>query len=119
MQAIPLPAGVQRGNPNECFKNASIVLIESRTSGSQEYKYCEGIVERKDEPGVSMLHGWLVNKQGQAVDPTLDDPTKWNYHGVVYSWKEYATFCRSTGCAGVLGGDQKSAQQVLDQGGIS
>jgi hypothetical protein len=118
-QGQPLPDGYERGTPKECFKNASQLVADHQfVSGNPTLQYCEGVVTMKGEPTLSILHGWVVDAQGNVIDNTLPDPENWDYMGIVYPWSQYSEFLLQTGMYGVLGGSLSMARRVLRDGGI-
>ena len=74
-RAAPLPAGVDRGAPQQCYANAGRLAIESL-----ELAYCEGYALK---PGLFPVHhAWCVNVDGQVVDPTWEFDPNTEYLGV-------------------------------------
>jgi hypothetical protein len=76
-QAAPLPAGIDRGAPKQCFQNALNIADDS------ELAYTEGYMLR---PGVPLLvhHAWCVTPDGVVVDPTISDPETCGYYGIEF-----------------------------------
>lgn len=57
-----LPAGVRRGAPRQCFRNA--IHLASRQPGL--YTYVEGVARLI----ITVEHAWCVAPDGTVVDPT-------------------------------------------------
>jgi hypothetical protein len=74
-EAAPLPAGIARGVPKQCFQNAIDIADDD------ELVYAEGYMLR---PGVPFLihHAWCVTPAGDVVDPTIEDPETCAYYGI-------------------------------------
>jgi ADP-ribosyltransferase exoenzyme len=113
------PSSIYRGVPNECFKNATILVMEDQLDGEGHLQYCEGVAFNNlaDLP-FAILHGWAVDENGNVIDNTLDDPENWSYFGVTYPWDEYQNYLSMTGYYGVLGGNGEDAETVLTFNGI-
>lgn len=70
--AKPRPDFVKQGVMKECFKNAFDLCAAT------DWTYCEGYAMGEFFP---MLHGWAVDNEGFAIDPTWKDGRM--YFGVV------------------------------------
>lgn len=112
-----LPKGIQVGTPKECFRNASMLMMYNK-----EYDYAEGIAYPSglsgDMAGIGFLHAWCVDKAGNVIDNTWENPAGSKYFGVRYSRKDYMKHISKTGMYGVFGGDDKVARRVLKKGGL-
>lgn len=80
-EPAPLPEGVERGEPKNCFSNSMRVVLGA--PDELGYVYCEGYVWR---PGISLLlihHGWVtVEGADVAIDPTLLNAEECEYWGL-------------------------------------
>lgn len=72
-----LPSGVLRGKAKECFQNAATQADEIGI-----YTYCEGFAVSTASAPLPFLHAWLVDKQDSIIDPTLKDPSHYEYLGI-------------------------------------
>jgi len=71
---------LERGEKKLCFMNALLV-------DSSRYTYCEGWGISEDL-AIPIQHAWVIDRQGNAYDPTWDYDTKAFYFGVPinHSW---------------------------------
>lgn len=60
--AAPLPEGIHRGTPQECFTNAANVAIFD-----ERFIYVEGVVCKSG--GLPVHHAWVTDGNGRAFDP--------------------------------------------------
>ena len=74
----PRPKGVRRGTPKECFANAAN-LVTSRTDLFYMEGFCMG-----DSIPLPFHHAWAVDAAHRVIEPTLEDPTKYRYLGVLF-----------------------------------
>lgn len=115
-EAAPLPPNVERGEPSNCYENASQLMLFNR-----DLDYCEGIAYPAEGAagGMAFLHAWAVDrKTGRVIDPTWDKPEKCRYYGVRYDRTKYLAHIMKTKMWGVLGGDDGKADKVMDRGGL-
>ena len=73
----PLPQGVRRGLPRQCFHNAASLALRR----PQEFLYVEGYAFTK---GLCTEHAWCVDREGYAVDPTWQGTHEAHYFGVPF-----------------------------------
>lgn len=73
--AAPLPAGIARATPRQCFNNTIDICDDD------ELVYVEGYMLR---PGVPMLihHAWCITPADVVVDPTIENPETCAYYGI-------------------------------------
>lgn len=76
----PLPEGVELGAAKQCYRNAALVALSN-----PEYTYVEGYAASI----IPIHHAWVVDRDGQVVDPTWHEdnglsPAK-EYVGVPFS----------------------------------
>jgi hypothetical protein len=110
-KAAPLPDGVQRGIPKECYKNASLLVLER-----SDLTYAEGFAQVGSLPGLTFQHAWAVTKDGTVVDPTWDDPENSKYFGVRYERKAYLQYLYKAKLYGVLGSTTRNAREAVRTG---
>ena len=72
MKIEPLPEGIKRGEPRQCFKNAFLLALENG------FTYCEGYAN--SVVPLPLMHAWCVDKNGIVIDPTWEDGK--DYFGV-------------------------------------
>jgi hypothetical protein len=77
----PVPKGIRKGKDGLCFMNAGKIA-----SGSGSFRYAEGYATTKDL-GLPFHHGWLVNSEGRAIDPTWRERGEL-YYGISFSSEE-------------------------------
>jgi hypothetical protein len=81
--AQPLPKGIRRGWPKQCFANARN-LVKRRKS----LTYCEGFVLVPRIEFFPIHHAWAIDKDRRVVDNTLVDPEVCGYIGIPVSADE-------------------------------
>ena len=82
LRGNPLPPNYSRGIPKNCFQNSARLANKRRS-----LYYYEGFVIRQDI-GFPIHHGWCVNKAGQVIDVTLDQPQDCEYIGVQFTFDD-------------------------------
>lgn len=113
-KAAPLPKGVPAGTPQECYANATRLMLDN-----PEYDYVEGMAYLGGLPEeIGYLHGWVVDKAGNVIDNTWKHPEKNRYFGVKYDRKAYTRHLFKTKVFGVLGGQTRDVVKVLAKGGL-
>lgn len=109
-----LPQDVEQGLPQECFRNASLLVM-----GRRDLSYCEGVAYAAGLPDdLGFLHAWAVTNDGKVIDPTWENPEQCKYFGVKYDRATYLKRLYKKKVFGVLGGDTKSARAAILKGGI-
>jgi len=108
-KAQQLPADVEKGKPKECYKNASLLVMQR-----SDLTYAEGYATSH---GLTFMHAWAVDKAGNVVDPTWEHPEKSQYFGVRYERGAYLKYLYTAKIYGVLGSTPKNAQRAVDTGG--
>ena len=81
-EVIELPTHVRRGENQMCFGNAALEAI----AFPDEFIYTEGYAYIEGIP-LTILHGWLTDRQGRVVDPTWGTDKKVDYYGVLVKHK--------------------------------
>lgn len=93
----PLPNGVNRGTPKECFRNAATM-----TMGKPRFDYCEGYAVHKDI-AFPFLHAWCIDREtGLIIEPTLEHPQDYHYIGITIPKKLLMTELYRNGVYGLL-----------------
>lgn len=108
----PLPRGIKRGTPKQCFKNATDLVLMHPT-----WHYVEGYVWSVTCP-IGIEHAWAIDEQGEVVDNTLRATEQSNYFGVVYDRDTYLRYVARTSYYGVMGGDYRAAIEVVKTGSL-
>jgi hypothetical protein len=106
-----LPEGVERGEPQACFMNATQLVVQNPS-----WKYAEGYAMR--EGLMPVLHAWAVTEDGEVVDNTWDEPENSAYLGVVYDRSQYMRYIFKAKFYGILGGANKNAEKIVAKGGL-
>ena len=73
----PLPKGVRRRLPRQCFHNAASLALRR----PKEFLYAEGYAFTK---GLCTEHAWCIDREGNAVDITWRDDAAKHYFGVPF-----------------------------------
>jgi hypothetical protein len=113
----PLPKDVSRGEPHECYSNATRLVMDA----PDRFDYCEGFAypDGTSLGGMAVQHAWAIDKKtGAVVDNTWDKPEESRYFGVRYDRKAYFKHLTKTKMFGVLGGDFRDAIDVIERGGL-
>jgi hypothetical protein len=113
-EAAPLPSGTPPGVPQECYSNATKLVLSN-----PNLDYVEGIAYPawSGPGGFGFLHGWAVDRNtGRVVDNTWDNPQGAKYFGVRYDRKKYMRHVARTKYYGVVGGDSEAAAKVIERG---
>lgn len=109
-KTMPLPSNVRKGVQNECYKNASLLVIER-----PDLTYVEGWAQTTKSGGIAFMHGWTVDKDGNVIDPTFGNEGH-SYFGVKYDRTAYLKQLYKAKFYGVTAGDAKSAQKAIATG---
>jgi predicted ABC-type ATPase len=109
-KAGPLPEGALKGTPKECYRNASMLVMIDRN-----LTYAEGVAY--SSAGLPYLHAWAVDKSGNVIDPTWENPEKAKYFGVKYDREKYLKYLYKAKMYGVLGSTDKNAYAAITTGG--
>ncbi len=67
-EPVPLPKHIVPGIAEQCFRNAVELTIDDRS-----LIYCEGFALLK-ECSLPILHAWVTDGQGAAIDNTWPEP---------------------------------------------
>jgi hypothetical protein len=117
--AQALPKGITRGTPQECYSNATRLVMDDRWSGEkkQGLRYAEGILYLNGDKGIGILHGWAVTPDGKVIDNTIANPEQHKYFGIIHETEPYMAYMLRSKTFGVLGGkDTHSAKWLKKQG---
>lgn len=85
-QAAARPATVRRGIIKRCYLNSQKLVLHSKNDDNQLI-YVEGYAVPHLAP-TPVFHAWLVDRHGNVVDPTWDQPQHCSYFGVAFN-REY------------------------------
>ena len=107
-----LPADVSRGLQKECYKNASLLVLER-----SDLTYAEGYATTSKVPGFVFMHAWAVDRAGRVVDPTWDAPEDGKYFGVKYDRDKYLTYLYRAKIYGVIASTHQNRQNAIETGG--
>ena len=110
--AAPLPADIERGPYKECFKNASLLVMQRN-----DLTYVEGYGTPDNLHDLTFLHAWAVDAQGVVYDNTWDNPEKSTYFGVKYDRTKYIAYLYKARIYGVLGSTNKNYENAIATGG--
>jgi hypothetical protein len=109
--SAPLPAGVEKGPDNQCYRNASLLVMEDKS-----LDFAEGFAEADGLPGLAFQHAWAVKADGTVVDPTWKNPEKSKYFGVVYKRDAYLKHLYKSKFYGVIGATDKVVELAVNTG---
>lgn len=105
-EPVPRPNGITKMADKQCFKNC----FQLATASRGKYRYAEGY-------GASIIpvsHAWLVDGEGNAVDPTWRNPGS-AYFGIVIPEKLLLTIVLRKGTYGCLD-DWENRWPILKNG---
>ena len=108
--AAPRPATVAKDPDGQCYRNASLLVINDPW-----LSYAEGYARFA---GLTFPHAWAVTPDGIVVDSTLERPENATYFGVVYDTLEYLRHLERSQIYGVLGSTPEFALRIASTGGI-
>jgi hypothetical protein len=109
----PLPADVEPGTPKQCYRNASLLVMER-----PDLTYVEGYARSPQTGGLVFMHAWAVDRAGKVIDPTWEHPEQAEYFGVKYDRAKYLKSLYKTEVYGVVGGTFQHAQKAILTGGL-
>ena len=92
----PLPHGIERGHPHECYANAAALAL----AHDADAEYAEGYAYNSELQS-PFLHAWCL-EGGLVVDNTLHHPEEFDYFGVIIPKRIVRESIRETGTYGVL-----------------
>jgi hypothetical protein len=115
------PEKYGRGAEGACFANATRLVMEF--GAQDQLQYCEGVASLH-YLNFSFIHAWAIDRRGFVIDNTYDDPTAWDYVGVIYPSPAYRAHIIRVDDFGVLRGALGSRQaeealRVLKSGGLA
>jgi hypothetical protein len=100
-----------KGKQKACFKNCFQAMWEYR-----EFRYCEGFAT-DDELNLAISHAWLVNENGDVIDPTWDENiTGCTYFGVVFNREFVIETATITKHYGILNNDLMNGHKLHREG---
>lgn len=112
-KAAPLPSTVHPGRPKECYKNASLLVMEN-----PEYDFVEGFAKSGSTGDLVFAHAWAVDRAtGDVVDNTWTEPEQAQYFGVRYDRKAYLKYLYTAKIYGVLGSTPQNSARAIANGG--
>ena len=81
---INLPPDIKIGRKGRykgrCFENA----FNAVSNNIKKYYYCEGYATSGTTDSMAVLHGWIVNRKHEVIDPTWKDGKE--YFGIIFRW---------------------------------
>jgi hypothetical protein len=83
------PKGLRKMRDKECFVNAQMLAVFH----PDEYTYCEGLAHSI----IAVNHGWVIDRDGNIIDPTWRDPHKCAYIGVPFKTEYIRRVITKTG----------------------
>lgn len=109
--AQTLPSDVERGEPKECYRNASLLVMQR-----PDLTYAEGFASPANLPGLTFMHAWAVDSNGNVIDPTWDNPEHSTYFGVKYDRSAYLKYLYTAKIYGVMGSTHNNARKAIETG---
>lgn len=74
--AAPLPEKYHRGEPKNCFCNATRLAL-----GNMDLTYVEGYASKF----FPLMHAWCVTSSGEVIDNTWEGPEGCDYFGIPFN----------------------------------
>lgn len=108
--AQALPEGYCRGTPQHCFANAFDLAVNH-----DELTYVEGYAQ---SAYLVNAHAWVVDPDGQVIDPTWNEPERRAYLGVAFS-TDFLAEVVEQGYYGLISTDWQRHNRMLDQGFVT
>lgn len=101
-----------KGSPKICYKNCYEVMKKH-----PDLTYCEGYAFDNAVPFV-FNHAWLINAQGEVIDPTWRDADSKNaaYFGVAFKRDYVINFVKTYQEYGILEGDYQQGHKFKIEG---
>ncbi len=112
MKYAPLPKNISRGLPKSCYYNCFELLRKNL-----DLIYCEGYALDPDL-SLPLIHAWLVNKNGEVIDPTWNDCNA-AYLGVPFNTEWFISLLRSRNredCLAVFESNHLEGYSLLKEG---
>lgn len=91
-----LPKKVRKGEKRQCFMNAY------RLAAYHDFRYVEGYGISHNVPGLLIHHAWVLDKDGNVIDNTWDNPAGSLYFGVEFPFSEVEAETSKSGVYAVL-----------------
>jgi hypothetical protein len=105
---IPSPF---RAKPRQCYQNCFKPLWRRK-----DWYYCEGYAI-DDDLNLAIAHAWLVNDNGQVIDPTWNDDSKGaTYFGVVLQREYVFEIAKTTKSYGILENYDMNEYKLMIEG---
>jgi hypothetical protein len=105
---IPSPF---RGKIKQCYQNCFDPLWRRK-----DWYYCEGYAI-DDDLNLAIAHAWLINDNGQVIDPTWkDNASGATYFGVVFQHEYVFEIAKITKCYGILENDYLNSHKLMIEG---
>ncbi len=81
-----LPSNYRRGIAKQCFANSQRIVMRSfAKTGMGGIRYAEGYAcSGKLSVSLPIHHAWIVDENGQVIDPTWECPETSVYFGVTF-----------------------------------
>jgi hypothetical protein len=99
------PPRFKLGKAKECFSNSWDYICDRE---HLDLTYVEGMA---GVPGqLEVLHGWVVDKHGNVIDPTWKHHPEIEYIGIPFDWKWFNKHICTTGYIGAM---QRQEYKIL------
>lgn len=104
----PLPSKYKRMTVKECFSNALHLALDD-----EDLTYVEGYAQ---SPMIPTSHAWVIDRNGEVIDPTWDTPESNGYFGIAFDTEFALRLVDQQGYYGLLDNDWLNNNQMLTHG---
>lgn len=88
----------ERGTPKECFRNASLFVLERK----DRYSYVEGYAMISKEIPLLIHHAWVYDNQEEISLEVTTEAPMYEYFGVLFSPSEMTKWLLKNGVYGII-----------------
>jgi hypothetical protein len=107
-----LPKGCQKGEAKDCYRNS----MNNMMMNPDDYTYVEGYATIDIMSGFGISHAWLVDKEGNVIDPTWEPGVGTSYFGIKLNKDFVLDTILRTEMAGVIVNDMFDDHKLMKDG---